>query len=457
MTYIKRIFSLILLVFFVFTGCQSTKYSEQIDIGAEYPVEMFPIYKNATVYKYEFDEGIIDLTFGTEDSYEKVSNYYDLLFEHSKYDVTVKKMTSLGYTSAGKTNHYKYLMEVNKPEFVKEKKLYSTIVSLRITINDFAIDNSSFKATPTPQVVDRTTPAPTNTIAPTDTPEPTTVPNTFIAMEVISAIDMQDEQISVECLDVLEKEKNEEQTTISILLKIINYGDEETGFVSANDFALIDNVGKEYHSEMVDGVFGGGVNILPGGYCIDYITFAIDDEAVASILSMPDGIGSRLSSSYDLELSPLAPPLNAGIHNGDIRGVADISQIPTFIIGQEYTIDGVLTTKLSDAQYFNNHTTVNQENLMYTFNMEFTNISDTVILPAEIRDFVLYDLKHNIIVKPTQDLTPYSELALNPVQNGLSENYNISFEVFEETSENYLCLLLTSTNQQNNLIIYKIR
>ena len=94
---------------------------------------------------------------------------------------------------------------------------------------------------------------------------------------------------------------------------------------------------------------------------------------------------------------------------------------------------------------------------MYTFSLEFENVSSDVIIPVELRDFVLYDTKHNIMIKTTMDITPYNELTFNPVQNGLSENYNISFEVFEQVSENYLCLLLTTSDGQSNPIIYKIR
>lgn len=459
MNSLKKILAVTLLLVFALAGCQSAAYNQSVEIGAEYPVEMFPIYTDAIVYMYEFDEGVIDITFGTDDTYEKVSKYYDLLFEHSKYDVTAQKMTNQSYISSGKTNHYKYLMEVNKAIFRKEKRLYNTIVNVRISINGFVVDNVNLpmETTPTPQQVEKITPAPTNTIAPTTTPAPTEEPNTYFNMEVISTVDMADEQIFIECLDVTQSAKDDSQKTISVLLKMINYSKEETGYITTSDFSLIDENGIAYHSDMVDGIFASGVNILPGGYCIDYISFVVGSDVIVSVLAMPEGLGSRLTGSYDLELAPLAPPMNAGLYDGAVGGIADISHIPTFIIGQEYTIDESLTTKLINAQYFTNHSSINQENLMYTFNMEFINISSTVIIPTEIRDFVLYDIKHNIMVKPTVDLTPYDELAFNPVQNGLSENYHISFEVFEETSENYLCLALLRVNQQDNAIIYKIR
>lgn len=455
MTYLSKIFIIVIVVTLVFTGCQSTDYGDNIDIGAEYPIEMFPIYKDAIVYKYQFVKGVIDITFGTEDDFEKVASYYDLLFEHSKYDVTAKKTTTQGYISAGKTNLYKFLLEVDKAVYRKEKKLYSTVVNLRITINNFVLD-SSFEATPTPALVDKITPPPTDTIAPTDTPIPSATPYTFSDMEVISTVNMLEDKIFIECLDVVET-INDTSKTISLLLKIINYSDDETGYISSLDFTLIDDEGNAYYSDIMDGVFASGVNILPGGYCVDTVSFVVDKDVIASVLAMPDGLGNRISSSYDLEVAPLAPPIDAGAYDEYIADVADISAIPTFIIGQEYTLDNELTIKLSDAKYFNNHTTVNQENLMYTFNIEFTNISSNVIIPAEMRDFVLYDIKHNIYIKPTIDLTPFDELLFNPVQNGLSKNYNISFEIFEEIEENYLCLLLYSKNQQNNLIIYKIR
>ena len=213
----------------------------------------------------------------------------------------------------------------------------------------------------------------------------------------------------------------------------------------------------EYHSDMADGLFASGVNILPGGSCVDYISFAVNNEVIPGILSIHGGIGSRASSSYDLELAPLDPPKDAGKYNSKIAEEADISAIPTFVIGQEYTFDDSLTIRLSNAQYFTNHTTVNQDNLMYTFTLEFSNITDNVIIPSELRNFVMYDIKHNIMIKPTEDLTPYNELAVNAIQSGMSESYNISFEVFEETTENYLCLLISGTNQQSNPIIYKIR
>ncbi len=457
MSYIKKIFLLFFIVVLMLSGCQSGRYTQSIDIGAEYPVEMFPVYKDAVIYEYSFENGVIDITFGTSDDYEKVGKYYELLFEHSKYDVTADKMTTESYISSGKTNHYKYLLEVNKAELAKQKKYFNSTVSLRITINGFVTESTSYEATPTPQAVDKVTPAPTNTAAPTDTPQPTEVPDTYLTMEVISSADMTDEFISIECLDVSEKTKNEQQKTVSVLLKVINYGQSETGYIMQEDFTLIDAEGTEHYSDMADGLFASGVNILPGGYCVEYVRFVVDNDVVSSVLAIPDGLGSRLIGSYDLDLAPQNPPADAGAHNSDIIDEADISDIPAFIIGQEYTFDGMLTIKLNDAQYFENHTTVNPDNLMYTFSVEFDNISDNVIIPAEIKDFVLYDIKHNIMVKPTEDLTPYDELAFNPVQSGLSENYNISFEIFEETSENYLCLLVSDTNQQNNPVIYKIR
>ena len=455
MSYLKKIFAIIIIGALVLTGCSSSNYKDEVEIGAEFPMEMFPIYKDATVYKYEFDKGIIDISFGTEDSYDKVSQYYDLLFEHSKYDVTAEKMTNQRYVTAGKTNLYKYLLEVNKSVFRKEKKLYNTIVNLRVTINDFVVDNT-FDITPTPEPVIKFTPAPTNTLAPTDTPKPTNTPRIFDD-EVISTADVVEDKIFIECLGVEEYIKGDGQKILSIKLKMINYGQEETGYISISDFVLIDEDGISYHSDMVDGLFASGVNILPGGYCIDSIRFAISEDAIYSVLAMPEGLGDRVTNSYDLELAPLMPPMDAGAYDEAINEVYDISHIPTFIIGQEYVIDNTLTTKLNGAEYFNNHTTTNADNLMYTFSMEFSNISETVIIPVEIRDFVLFDIKHNIMIKPTVDLTPYDELAFNPVQDGLSENYNISFDVFEEVSENHMCLMLISPNQQDNLVIYKIR
>ena len=93
MTYFKKIFAAALAVILMFSGCQSSKYADSIDIGAEYPLEMFPVYKDAVIYKYSFEEGVIDISFGTDDDYEKVSKYYSLIFEHSKYDVTAEKMS----------------------------------------------------------------------------------------------------------------------------------------------------------------------------------------------------------------------------------------------------------------------------------------------------------------------------------------------------------------------------
>jgi len=462
MTKLIKSIAIVILSALLLAGCQSSNYKESVEIGAEYPIEMFPIYNNAIVYGYEFNNGVIDITFGSEDDYEKVSKYYELLFEHSKYDVTAQKLTTQSYISSGKTNHYKYLLDVNKSVSRQEKKYYNTIISLRITINDFTIKDEpnieyNLESTPTPEPVERNTPAPTNTVAPTDTPKPTEEPNGYFDMEVISTVDLVDEGIFIECLGVSEINKDSDQKTVSVLVKIINYGEEETGYISTADFVLIDDLGNAFYSNILDGVFSSGVNILPGGYCIDYVSFVVEDDTIPSVIAMPEGIGNRVNGSYDLELAPLSPPMDANNFDEYIQDIADISHIPTFIIGQEYIVDDVLKIKLNDALYFTNHTTINQENLMYTFSIEFENISSEVIIPVELRDFVLYDIKHNIMIKATMDLTPYNELAFNPVQNGLSENYNISFEIFEETSENYLCLLLSGPNRQDNPIIYKIR
>lgn len=462
MTKLARIIIIAILSVLMLTGCQSSKYNENIDVGAEYPIEMFPVYKDAVVYSYEFNNGVIDITFGSKDEYKKISKYYELLFEHSKYDVTAEKLTTQSYISAGKTNHYKYLLEINKTSNRQQKKYYNTIVNLRITINDFVVNDEvtpeySLESTPTPQPVERTTPGPTNTVAPTDTPKPTEQPSANFDMEVISTVDLKDESIFIECLGVNETNREGGQKTVSVLLKIINYGLEETGFITTGDFALIDDLGNASYSNVLDGVFSSGVNILPGGYCIDYISFNVDDNIIANVIAMPEGIGSRVNGSYDIDLAPLSPPIDANQYDDYIGGIADISHIPTFIIGQECIVDNVLKIKLNDALYFTNHTTTNQENLMYTFSLDFENISSGVIIPVELRDFVMYDIQHNIMIRTTMDLTPYDELTFNPVQNGLSENYNISFEIFEQTSENYLCLLLLSPSGQDNPIIYKIR
>lgn len=460
MTKLKKVFAVLIISVLFLTGCQSSEYTKNAETGAEYPIEMFPIYKDAVVYNYEFNDGIIDITFGSEEEYEKVSTYYELLFEHSKYDVTAQKLTTQSYISSGKTNHYKYLLEINQSGTREQKKYYNTIVNLRITINDFVVKDSivtefQSESTPTPQPVEKNTPAPTNTVAPTDTPKPTEQPSTYLDMEVISTVDLLEDRIFIECLDVNEVNKDNNQKTVSVLLKIINYGEEETGYITTADFALIDGEGNTYHSNILDGVFSSGVNILPGGYCVDYINFEIDKNTIPSVVAMPEGIGNRVNGSYDIELAPLSPPMDVNKYDESIADIADTSHIPTFIIGQEYTVDDVLKVKLNDAVYFDNHTTISTENLMYTFSLGFENISSEVIIPVELRDFVLYDIKHNIMVKATMDLTPYNELAFNPVQNGLSENYNISFEMFEQTGENYLCLLLSSN--EDNPIIYKIR
>ena len=454
MTFLKKALPIIILFMFILTGCQNN-YESSADIGAEYPVEMFPIYKDGLVYKYEFKNGTIDLTFGTSEDYEKVGKYYQMLFEHSKYDVTAEKMTNQEYISSGKTNNYKYLLEVKKPVFRKEKNLYNTIVNLRININDFVATNSG--STPTPTPVEKITPPPTEAPVATDTPEPTETPYVYLDKEVISTADILDEQIFIECIDIEEETKDNGQKTVSVQLKMINYGQSETGYITMADFVLIDDLGTSYHSDMTDSIFSSGVNIMPGGYCVDYIRFTVAENVIPGVLAMPEGLGSRLNNSYDIELYPLTPPTDAGIHDKDIADIADISDVPTFIIGQEYTIDEILKVKLNNAEYFINHTSSNPEKLMYTFNMGFENISANVIIPTELREFVMYDISHNIFIKPTVDLTPYNELAFNPVQNGLIENYHISFMVTEEISENYLCLMLLDKNQQNNPIIYKIR
>jgi len=458
MTYPKKIFVFLCLSVLALSGCSEWKSEESVAVGAEYPAEMFPVYSGAQVYEYSFNEGIIDISFGTDDDYEKVSRYYDTLFEHSKYDVTANKLTTQSYISSGKTNHYKYLLEVKKAIFRQEKKKYNTIVSLRISINGFTSDSEiNGDATPTPQAVLKTTPPPTGTPVVTDTPAPTAEPETFLDMEAISTVDMADEQIFIECLSLEESLREDGQKDILVLLKIVNYGEQETGYISVSDFVLIDSNGEAHYSAMNDGIFAAGVNVLPGGYCADYIRFTTDETTQAAVLAMPEGLGSRTGSSYDFDIAPVRFSDNSGAYDSMISEPADISGIPTYIIGQEYTLDDALKLKLSSAQYFDNHTTINQENLMYTFSMEFTNISDGVIIPAEIRSFALYDLEHNIIIKPTLELTPYDELGFSPVQAGTAENYHLSFEIFEKSGENYLCLLLTSANPQDSPIIYKIR
>lgn len=462
MAKLKKALAILILSVVLLTGCQSSQYNENIDIGAQYPTEMFPVYNGAVVYSYKFDNGIIDITFGSEDEYKKVSKYYELLFEHSKYDVTAQKLTTQSYISAGKTNNYKYLLEVNKVNGRQEKKYYNTVVNLRITINDFVIKEDptieyQSESTPTPQPVEKTTPGPTNTVAPTDTPKPTEQPDMYDNIDVISTVDLIEDSIFIECLGVNEIDKDSDKKVISVLLKIINYGEQETGYITTADFALIDDEGNTYHSNILDGVFSSGVNILPGGYCVDYVSFEAEADTIPKVVAMLEGVGNRVNGSYDIELAPISPPIDANKYDDYILDVADISHIPTFIIGQEYIVDDILKIKLNDALYFSNHTTTSTENLMYTFSLEFENVSSEVIIPVELRDFVLYDIKHNIMIQTTMDLTPYNELTFNPVQNGLSENYNISFEIFEQTNENYLCLLLTSPNGQDSPIIYKIR
>ena len=387
---------------------------------------------------------------------ELLTSAFIRMMAMTRWANTTEKLTNKRFVSSGKTNLYRYLLEVNKAESREEKKKGSTIVNLRIVINDFVID-SGYSATPTPERVDKITAAPTSTLSPTDTPKPEITANAYSDFEVISTIDMLEEAVFIECLDVAEKDKGNGQKIVSIKLKIVNYGTEQTGYISVDDFALVDNLGNFYHSDMSGGIFANGVNILPGGYCVDDIDFNVDGSLIYSVLAIPEGLGSRMTSSYDLELAPLSPPLDPGAHDEAIADVYDISHIPTFIIGQEHTIDNALKIRLNDAQYFTNNTTNNLENLMYTFSMEFTNTSDDVIIPVEQREFVLFDIKHNIMIKATSELTPYDELALNPIHSGLSENYNISFEVFEEVGENYLCLLLINPSSQEDKIIFKIR
>ncbi|MEX1376841.1 MAG: hypothetical protein AB1Z23_05105 [Eubacteriales bacterium] len=451
----KKIFAVLIIAAMVLSGC-STNDKNNADVGAEYPKELFPIYHDATVYSYKFDKGIIDISFGTDEDYEKVGKYYSLLFEHSKYEVTAEKLTNMRFVSSGKTNLYKYLLEVNKAESRKDKKVNNTIINLRIVINDFVLD-SGYSATPTPEPVDKITAAPTSTLAPTDSPKPQSTHNAYSDFDVISTIDMQEESIFIECLDVSENDKGNGLKNVSVKLKIVNYGEEQTGYISVDDFVLVDSLGNFYHSDMSGGIFSRGVNILPGGYCVDDIDFVVESSLIYSVLAIPEGLGSRITNSYDMELAPLSPPDNPGSYDEAIAEVYDISSVPTFIIGQEYIIDNMLKIRLNDARYFTNNTTVNLKNLMYTFSMEFTNISDDVIIPVELREFVLFDIKHNIMIKTTSDLTPYDELAFNSIQSGLSEDFNISFEVFEEVGENYLCLLLVNPSNQDEKIIFKIR
>lgn len=450
-----KLFLIFIILCLVLAGCRGINYDKNIQAEDEYPAELFPIYNDAVVYNYEFENGIIDVTFGSQDEYEDVYSYYDMLLNHHSYDITMDKKTTQKYISAGKIDGYTFLLEAEKAIYRKEKKYYNTVVKIRIEIDDFYAENL-FVITPTPQALDKPTPEPTsaNTEAPQATSAPT--PYTYADKDVIATIDMQEEEIFIECLGV-DEQINKEVKEVAILLKVLNYGQKETGYISHLDFEVLDIEGNAYYCDMLEGIFAGGTSLLPGGYCVDYISFKVPADAVINKLSMPDSIGSRTSKAYTMELAPISPPADAGKYDVYIAKEYDIGTIPTFIIGQQYLFDKVLQVKLNDARYFINHTSENQDNLMYTYTLEFTNTSTNVIIPVEMRDFVLFDTKHNIYVKPTIALTPYDELAFKPVQSGVSKVYNLSFEIFEDTNESNLCLLLYSANLQSNRVIYKIR
>ncbi len=96
--------------------------------------------------------------------------------------------------------------------------------------------------------------------------------------------------------------------------------------------------------------------------------------------------------------------LFSGDYYDMIKGSVDKRVLPTFTTGQEHTFDDSLSVVLNNAEYFSTDEEVFDK---YTYELTFTNITDNVIIPVESRGFALYDVYHNIIVKPTENLTPY--------------------------------------------------
>ncbi len=452
--YKKRIIVILLAVLAIsFTACTSTDYTENIALGKEYPIELFPIIDGSNVYEYTYSNGIIDIKFGSDKEFEDVKDYYELVFAHNDYHNTIDKLTNKRYIIAGSSKDYSYLLEVSDAKSTEEKKHYKSIVSIRVVLND--IVDVSIDITPTPQVIVTNEPTPVVTPEPTATPEILVTPEPtesylLTDSDFTNSVDLKESRVFIQASKAENKLEGEEKE-ILIQLEIINYSDHETGFIDISQFTLVDSYGIEYYPDNTNSILDTGVNVLAKGHAVALLKFYAHIESTEVSLVADHGIGNIPVEDLTIDLYGTPNVLFSGDYYDMIKGSIDKRVLPTFTTGQEHTFDDALSVALNNAEYFSTDGDAFDK---YTYELTFTNITDNVIIPVELRDFALYDVYHNIIVKPTENLTPYDELGFNPVQSGVSKVYNISFEIFEEVGDEYLNLLVYSLDGDDNDILF---
>ncbi len=123
------------LVASLFAGCASAKYKKGVDYD-DFPDREIPIYDDAIVYSYEYDEGEWEIEYGTEDDVDDVMDFYQDEFEDEDYTITDEKEAKDEYSVEGVIDEYEFEIEAEESRGDLEK-YFDTVVTVTVTDTEY--------------------------------------------------------------------------------------------------------------------------------------------------------------------------------------------------------------------------------------------------------------------------------------------------------------------------------
>ncbi len=181
---IKLIIAIVVVLSSILSGCQilsektPERFTEGIKYDRDFPDDVFEIYDDAIVFESRELFGAIIISFGTEDDFDDVVEFYKDFIEDNEISLSEEDEGRDSYYAKGIFDGYEFKIQVEEPEGEYTKDLFKCVVYISTEESDKEAVSIKNEATATPAPVESENPtkepAPTKAqITPTPQPDQT--------------------------------------------------------------------------------------------------------------------------------------------------------------------------------------------------------------------------------------------------------------------------------------------
>lgn len=126
-------------------GCAALpkKYTESIQVPAEFPQDDIGIYENAVVYEINEDDDKIELKFGSADSASDIANHYKGLFDDNELTIDNMYEGENVFHAKGTGGTYQFEISAEPAKVKHEQRAFETVV--RIIVRPYVMGDNTLE------------------------------------------------------------------------------------------------------------------------------------------------------------------------------------------------------------------------------------------------------------------------------------------------------------------------